>query len=104
MAELSVHDTSPFAVEIAITKLKKYKLPGSYQIPAEDKTLQSEIHKLLILFGLSKNYPTNERSLLLNQFTKRVIKLTVGIIVGYHSYQLRTKLYPISLKVKSIYK
>jgi hypothetical protein len=35
------------------------------------------------------------------QFIRRVIKLTVVIIVGYHCYQLHTKLYP-PLKVKSI--
>jgi hypothetical protein len=36
------------------------------------------------------------RSLLLYQFTRRAIKLTVVIIFGYHCYQLRTKFYPIS--------
>jgi hypothetical protein len=30
-----VPDPSPFQVEIAIAKLKRYKSPGSYQIPAE---------------------------------------------------------------------
>jgi hypothetical protein len=30
------------------------------------------------------------------QFTRRVIKLTVVIIVGYHSYQLHTKFYTTS--------
>jgi hypothetical protein len=39
-------------VEIAIAKLKKYKSPGSDQIPAEliqegGETLQSAIHKLI---------------------------------------------------------
>jgi hypothetical protein len=34
-AELLVPDPSPFEVEIAIGKLKKYKLPGSDQILAE---------------------------------------------------------------------
>jgi hypothetical protein len=34
-AELLVPDPSPFEVEIAIGKLKKYKLPGSGKIPAE---------------------------------------------------------------------
>jgi hypothetical protein len=39
-------------VEIAIAKLKKYKLPGIDQIPAElihagGETLHSEIHKLI---------------------------------------------------------
>jgi hypothetical protein len=47
-----VLDPSPFEVEIAIAKLKRYKSPGSDQIPAEliqagGETLQSEIHKLI---------------------------------------------------------
>jgi hypothetical protein len=37
------------------------------------------------------------RSLLLYQFTRRAIKLTVVIIVGYRYYQLRTNFYPIYL-------
>jgi hypothetical protein len=47
-AELLVPEPSPFQIETAITKLKKYKSPGSDQIPAAGgKTLQSEIHKLI---------------------------------------------------------
>jgi hypothetical protein len=34
-AEPLVPDPSPFEVEIAIAKLKKYKSPGSDEIPAE---------------------------------------------------------------------
>jgi hypothetical protein len=34
-AELLVPDASPFEVEIAISKLKRYKSPGSDQIPEE---------------------------------------------------------------------
>jgi hypothetical protein len=33
-AESSVPDPNPFEVDIAIAKLKGYKLPGSNQIPA----------------------------------------------------------------------
>jgi hypothetical protein len=48
-AEPSVPDPTPFAVEIPIVKLKRYKLPGSDQIlaeliQAEGEILQSEIH------------------------------------------------------------
>jgi hypothetical protein len=50
----------------------------------------------LILFGIRKNCLISGRSLLLYQFTKRVIKLTVIIIVGYHCYQFHTTLYRIS--------
>jgi hypothetical protein len=49
--EPSVPEPTPFAIEIAIVKLKKYKLPGSDEIPAEliqtgGKILLSAIHKL----------------------------------------------------------
>jgi hypothetical protein len=54
----------------------------------------------LILFGIWKNYLISGRSLLLYQFTKRVTKLTVIIIVGYHCYQLHTTFYRISFKSK----
>jgi hypothetical protein len=51
-AEPLVPEPSPFEVEIAIAKLKKYKPPGSDQIPAEliqagGETSRSEIHKLI---------------------------------------------------------
>jgi hypothetical protein len=58
-AEPLVPDPSPFDVAIAIAKLK-YKYPGSDQILAEmiqagSETLQSEIHKLINIFGIRKN-------------------------------------------------
>jgi hypothetical protein len=51
-AELLAPDTSTFEFEIAIAKLKKYKLPGNDQILVEliqagGETLWSEIHKLV---------------------------------------------------------
>jgi hypothetical protein len=51
-AESLVPEPSPFEVEIGIAKLKKYKSPGSDQIPREliqagGETLQPEIHKLI---------------------------------------------------------
>jgi hypothetical protein len=75
-AELLGRDHIPFEVEIAIAKRKEYKFPGSDQIPAElsqagVETLLSVIHKVI--------------NLLLYQFTRKAIKLTVVIIVGYHS-------------------
>jgi hypothetical protein len=46
-----VPDLSPFDVEIASAKLKKYKLPGSDQVPAEliqaGEILHSKIHMLI---------------------------------------------------------
>jgi hypothetical protein len=52
MAEPLVPGPSRLEVEIAIAKLKKYKSPGSDQIPSEliqagGETLLSEIHKLI---------------------------------------------------------
>jgi hypothetical protein len=51
-AEPIVPGPSHLEVEIPIAKLKKYKSPGSDQIPAElyqagDETLMSVIHKLI---------------------------------------------------------
>jgi hypothetical protein len=70
--EALVRGLSP-EVEIAVVKLKKYKLPGSDEIPAQlietgGKTLL-QFTNSLILFGIRKS--------LLYQFTKRVIKLIV---------------------------
>jgi hypothetical protein len=52
MAEPLVPGPSRLEVEIAIAKLKKYKLPGNDQIPAEliqarGEMLLSVIHKLI---------------------------------------------------------
>jgi hypothetical protein len=51
-AEPFIPYPSPFEVETAVAKLKRYKSPGIDQIPAEliqarGETLQSEIHKLI---------------------------------------------------------
>jgi hypothetical protein len=48
---------------------------------------------LFIVFGIRTNDLISGKSLLLYQLTKRVTKLTVIIIVGYHCYQLYTTLY-----------
>jgi hypothetical protein len=81
---------SPFEIETAIAKLKRYKSTTGIEI------LRSKIHKLIkILFGIRKNCLISGSSLLLYQFTRRVIKLTVVIILGYNCYQLHTTFYPI---------
>jgi hypothetical protein len=100
-AEPSVPGPSRLEVEIAIAKLKKYKSLGSDQIPPEliqagGEMLLSAIHKLINSVWNKENCLTSERSLLLYQFTKRVTKLTVIIIVRFHCYQLYTKLYRLS--------
>jgi hypothetical protein len=82
-----IPDASHFEVETAIAKLKKYRFPGSDQIPIElsqagGETLVSPILNSLILFGIEKNCLISGRSLLLQQFTKRVIRLSVVITMG----------------------
>jgi hypothetical protein len=100
-AEPLVPGPSRLEVEIAIAKLKNYNSPGSDQIPAEliqagGEVLLSAIHKLINSVWNKEECLSKGRSLVLYQFTKRVIKLTVVIIVGYHCYQLHTKFYRIS--------
>jgi hypothetical protein len=46
-AEPLVSNPSPFEVDIATAKLKRYKSPGSDQIPAGGEILRSKIHKLI---------------------------------------------------------
>jgi hypothetical protein len=96
-----IPDSSPFQVEIAIAKFKRYKSPGSDQILAEliqagGKTLWSEIHKLINSIRKREELPAQcGRSLLVYQFARSMINLTLVIIVGYHCHQLHTKFYPI---------
>jgi hypothetical protein len=99
-AVLLVFDPSPFQVEIAVAKLKRYTLSVNDQIPS--KQIKQEVKHYclrsinsLIVFGIRKNCLISGRSLLLYQFTKKVIKLTVAIVMGYHCYQLHTEFYPI---------
>jgi hypothetical protein len=106
--QIEVHTAEPLEpgssrleVEILIAKLKKYKSSGSDKILAEliqgrGEILLSVIHKLINSVGIRKNCLITERSLLLYQFTKRLRKLTILIIVGYHCYQLHTKFHRMS--------
>jgi hypothetical protein len=78
-AEPLVHGPSRHKVEIAIVNLKRYKSPGSDQIPAEliqggNKTLFSEIRKLIN--SIWKTCLISGRNYLLHQFTERVVTLT----------------------------
>jgi hypothetical protein len=100
MAEPLVPGPSCLEVEIAIAKLKKYKSPGSDQIPAEliragGEILLSEIHKLINSVWNKEKLPDQWKESIIVPIKKRVIKLTVIIIVGYHCYQLNTKFYQI---------
>jgi hypothetical protein len=89
MAEPLVPGQCHLEVEIAIAKLKRYKSSGNDQILAE--LIRPESTNSIILFGIRKNCLISESSLLVYQFRKRVIKLTVIIIMGYHCYQLHTE-------------
>jgi prolipoprotein diacylglyceryltransferase len=89
-AEPLVPEPSLVNVEIAIGKLKSYKSPGTDQIPAEmikaeGETLCSVIH-FFVLHGIRRNYRSSGRNLLLYQFIKRVIRLSVIIIDESPSY------------------
>jgi hypothetical protein len=88
-------------VEIAIAKLKKYKSPGSDQISAElilagGKMLLSVIHKLINSIWNKEELPDQWKKSIIVPILKRVTKLTVIIIVGYHCYQHHTKCYQMS--------
>jgi hypothetical protein len=101
-ADPLVPDPSIFEVEIATAKLKKYKFPGSDQIPAEliqagVETLQSEIYKRINSIWSKEQCMISGRSLLCYKFTKMAINQTVVIIEEYHCYQLYAKLYPMYL-------
>jgi hypothetical protein len=90
-AKALVPGPSHLEVEIAITKLKKYKSTGSDQIPAEliqagGEILLSATHKLIDSIWNKEELPDQ----------RKLTKLTVIIIVGYHCYQLHTKFYRIS--------
>jgi hypothetical protein len=67
--QIEIHTADPFVtepsaaeVEVAIRKLKKYKAPGSDQIPADliqaaGETLRSEINKLNMLIWNKEELP-----------------------------------------------
>jgi hypothetical protein len=94
-----VLEPSAFEVEMAIEKLKRRRSPGIDQIPAElikagGRIIRSDIHKLIISFGIRRSCLRNGRSQSLCLFIRRVIKQTVLIIKAYHFCQLHTKFYP----------
>jgi hypothetical protein len=110
-AEPFVLGPSPLEVEIVIEKSKS--INRYVAIKFRQKWVKHEVKyyclgstNTLILFGTRNNCVISQRSLLLYQFTKRVAKLTVIIIVGYHCYQLHTKFYRISppFQVKSVHR
>jgi hypothetical protein len=100
-ADPLVPDPSRLEAEIAIAKLKKYKLSGGDQIPAEliqagGEILLSAIHKRINSVCNKEELPDQWRESIEYQFKRRVIELIVIIIVRYHCYQLHKKFYRIS--------
>jgi hypothetical protein len=90
-------------VPLRLRKMKRYKAPGSDQIPAEliqagGETLHSEIHKLIMLIWNKEEVPHQWKESLLYLFTKRVTKLTAVIIEAYHCCQFHTKFCLTSLR------
>jgi hypothetical protein len=66
---LLLSELSPFEVEIAIEKLKRYKSPGSDHIPAEliqagGGTLYLEIHKLINSIWNKEELPDQWKSII----------------------------------------
>jgi hypothetical protein len=90
--QMVIHTAEPLVpvpslveVEIAVGKLKGYKFPGTDQILAKlnkerAETLHSEYTDVFILYEIGMNCHSSGRNLLLYQFVKRVIRLTVIII------------------------
>jgi hypothetical protein len=100
-AELLVPGPSHLKVEIAIAKLKKYKSPGSDQNPAEliqtgGEILLSAIRELINSIWNKEELPDQWKECIIVRIQKRVIRLSIIIIMGYHYCQLHTKLYQTS--------
>jgi hypothetical protein len=89
-AEPSLPEPNPSEVEIAILRLKNSKSPGSEEMPEKLLQARGEIRVLLSAIHELINSIWNEEKLP-HQFTKRLTKLTVIIIVGYHCYQFHSK-------------
>jgi hypothetical protein len=75
-AEPLVPDPSPFEVEIAIEKLKRYKSPGSDGIPAEliqarGEILRSKIHKLIKLIWNKEELPDQSKESIIVRVHKK---------------------------------
>jgi hypothetical protein len=78
--------------------LKNYKYSGSDQIPEEliqsaGETFVSAIQKLINYIWNMEELLYNWKESIIVPIHKRVIKLAVMIFMGYHCYQLHTKLY-----------
>jgi hypothetical protein len=100
-AEPLVPERSAVEVEVATGKLKRHKLPGIDQIPAElikarGRTIHFEIHKLINSVWNKEKLSEEWKSQTLYLCIRRAIKQIVVIIEAYHFCQLHTKIYPTS--------
>jgi hypothetical protein len=120
--QIEVHAIEPLVpgpscleVEIAIEKLRKYKSPGSDQIPAEliqagGEILLSAIHKLINSVWNKEEFPDQWREYIIVPVHKWVIKLTNnyrGISLLSTSYKmllniLLSRLSPCMIKLRGI--
>jgi hypothetical protein len=94
-AEPLVPEPSLVIVETAIEKLRKYKSLGTDQflaklIKAGGETLHSKIHEIRSTLN-KEEVPQQWKNLLLYQFIKTVIRLTVIITKESPLYQLPTQ-------------
>jgi hypothetical protein len=93
-------------VIIPIEKIKRQRSPHTDHISKEltqagGNILRYEIYELIYCLLNTENCHSNESNLLLKLFMRRVIKLTVVIIGGYHCYYLHTKSYlSVSISTK----
>ena len=84
---------------MAVEKPERHKSAGTDQITEKlfkgrGRKIPAEIHNFFVLCGIRRNFMSSGRNQEFNFFIRRVIKQMVVIIEAYHSYQLRTKLYP----------
>jgi hypothetical protein len=91
-AEPLVRGLSPSELEIAIVKPKKYKLPGSCQIPAELIETGGET----LLRYTNSNSIWNEEESTVVPIYRKGDETDCIIIMRCHWYQLHTKFYPVS--------
>jgi hypothetical protein len=102
--QIEVHMTQPLVpgpsrleVEIAITKLKKYKSPGSDQIPAEliqagGEMLLSAIHKLIYSIWNKEELPDQWNESIIVPINKKGDKTDCN---NYHGISLLSTSYKI---------
>jgi hypothetical protein len=88
--QIEIYSAKPshLEVEIAIPKLKKYKSPGSDQIPAEliqagNETLVSVIHKLITSIWNKKELPDQWKECIIVPIHKKGDKTDSNNIMGH---------------------